>query len=227
MVGALSLYQTSIGKKAVMAVTGLIGYAFVIGHMAGNLKMFAGREAMNTYAEHLRTIGEPIVGYGQLLYLARIILLTAVVLHVVSAILLTRQDTASRPVGYAGGRRDVQASFAASTIRWGGLVLFFFIIFHLLQLTTGTLTAGFEPGDAYGNVLLAFSSPLAVAIYMVAMFCLAAHLYHGVWSAFQTLGLNDQRTDRGLHVLAVVSAVLLFVGFMSVPVAVALGIVHA
>jgi succinate dehydrogenase / fumarate reductase cytochrome b subunit len=225
MVATLSLYRTTIGKKAVMAVTGLIGYGYVVAHMLGNLKVFEGAEAMNAYAHHLRTIGEPIFGYGQLLMIVRVVLLVAVVAHVTAAVQLTRQDRAGRPAGYAGGRRTVQASLASRTMRWGGLALFLYIVFHLLQLTTGNLLAGFVPDDAYGNVVRAFSSPLNVAIYVAAMVCLALHLYHGVWSAFQSLGLNDRRTDRAFRLLAMASALLLFVGFSIVPVAVLTGIV--
>jgi succinate dehydrogenase / fumarate reductase cytochrome b subunit len=223
MVGVLRFYDTAIGKKAVMALSGLVGYGFVLLHMWGNFNMFAGPEAMNGYAEHLRTIGEPIFAYGQLLMLVRVVLLVALVAHVTSALLLARQDRAARPVGYAAGRSNVQAGFASLTLRWGGLALAFFLVFHLLQLTTGTITPGFDADEVYNNVLITFSSPLSVAIYLAAMFCLAAHLYHGVWSAFQTLGLNDRRTDRAFRLLALASAVVLFVGFGSVPVAVYLG----
>lgn len=222
MVGTLTLYQTTIGKKAVMALSGLIGYGFVLMHMWGNLKMFAGPAAMNEYAHHIRILGEPILGYGQALWLIRVVLLVALVAHVVSAVLLTKQDVAGRPARYAAGRKNVQANFSSLTLRWGGLVLFFFLVFHLLQLTVGVMP-GFDAENAYGNVLLAFSSPLVVAAYLAAMFCLAAHLFHGVWSAFQTLGLNDRRSDRLFRGLAVASAVLLFVGFSSVPVAVLMG----
>jgi succinate dehydrogenase / fumarate reductase cytochrome b subunit len=168
-------------------------------------------------------MGEPIFGYGQVLYIIRTVLFIALVAHVVSAVLLTKQDVDGRPTRYVAGRKNVQASFASLTLRWGGLALFFFIIFHLMQLTLGTITPDFRPDDAYHNVIVAFSSLPVVVVYLAAMFCLAAHLFHGVWSAFQTLGLNDRRTDRLFRVLAVASAVLLFVGFSSVPVAVLLG----
>jgi succinate dehydrogenase / fumarate reductase, cytochrome b subunit len=224
MVGTLTLYQTSIGKKAVMAVTGIIGYGYVLLHMYGNLKMFQGPEAMNTYAAHLRTLGEPILSYGMALWLIRIVLIVAVVAHVWSAIVLTRQDWGGRPEKYAGGRKRVDAGYAGLTLRWGGLILFFFLIFHIMHFTTGTANANFVEGNPYVNVVVGFQNPLAVAFYLLAVGCLAAHLYHGVWSAFQTLGLNSERTDRVWHGLAVLSAVVLFVGFASVPIAVLAGV---
>lgn len=224
MVGTLSLYQTSIGKKAVMAVTGIIGYGFVMAHMYGNLKMFQGPAAMNDYAHHLRVLGEPILSEGVALWLMRIVLIAAVVGHVWSAVVLTRQDRAARPEKYAGGRKRVESSYAGLRLRWGGLILFFFLIFHLMHFTTGTAHPDFVEGDPYANVVTGFQNPMAVAFYLLAVASLAAHLYHGIWSAFQTLGLNSERSDRLWRGLAVLSAIVLFVGFASVPIAVLAGV---
>jgi succinate dehydrogenase / fumarate reductase cytochrome b subunit len=222
------LINSSIGKKAIMAVTGFIGYGYVILHMVGNLHLFEGPDQFNGYAEFLRTVGEPVLPRTGLLWIIRIVLLIAVVLHVWMAISLSRQDMASRPVAYRE-KKKVQASFASLTLRWGGIAIFLFILYHLTHLTFGWThpnAAGWQGHEtAYTNVIAAFSQPLAVLIYLLALAALGAHLYHGVWSIFQTLGLNGSRTDKIWRGLAVLSGVGLFVGFAIVPVAVLTGIV--
>ncbi len=224
MAAALAFTRTTIGKKMLMAITGAIGYGFVIGHMAGNLHIFEGPEEFNAYAEGLRSIGAPFVPHTGLLWIARIILLAAVITHVYLAIELTRQDQASRPVRY-GTKNTVQASFASKTLRYGGTAIFFFIIYHLMHLTWGIVNPGFRQDDAYHNVVVGFANPIVVVVYLIAMAALALHLYHGVWSLFQSLGLNSARTNGLWRGLAVVSAVLLFVGFSIVPLSVLTGIV--
>ncbi len=225
MTAALTLYRSSIGKKAVMAITGIIGYGFVIAHMVGNLKVFEGAEGFNAYAEFLRTVGEPAVPARTLLWIARIVLLAAVTLHVVSAIQLTRQANDGRPVAYREKRRKV-ASFASMTLRWGGTAILLFIIYHLAHFTFGTAHPNFIKGDAYHNVVVGFQNPLVVGIYMIAVLALAMHLYHGVWSMLQTLGLNNARTTRLWRGLATASAIGLFLGFATVPLAVIAGLVR-
>lgn len=225
MVAVPALYRTTIGKKALMAITGFIGYGFVIIHMIGNFKVLEGSTGFNAYAEFLRTVGEPFLPHTVLLWIARTVLLTALIIHVWMAISLTRQDRAARPVDYANKRR-VQATFASLTLRWGGVALFFFIIYHLLHFTIGWAHPNFVPGDAYGNVVIGFQNPIVVLIYLLAMVALAMHLYHGVWSMFQSLGLNNGRTNSIWRGLAVLSGVLLFLGFSFVPIAVVTGLVR-
>jgi succinate dehydrogenase / fumarate reductase, cytochrome b subunit len=227
MATALTLYRSSIGKKAIMAITGFIGYGFVIIHMIGNLKVFQGREHFDEYAEFLRTVGSPAVPEGALLWIIRIVLLAAVALHVWMAVSLTRQDLGARNVRYRQ-KKQVQASFASLTLRWGGIALFLFIIYHLLHFTFGVaaIHPTFVRGAAYDNVVAGFLNPLNVLVYLLAMAALAMHMYHGVWSMFQTLGLNGSRTDGLWRGLAVLSAVALFVGFSLVPVAVVAGFVR-
>lgn len=233
MTATMTLYRSSIGKKVIMAITGVIGYAFVIGHMIGNFKIFFGAEAFNHYAEFLRTFGEPLLPARTILWIIRLTLLAAVTLHVVAAIQLTRQDQASRPVRNIRTKR-LQANFASLTLRWGGIAIFLFIVYHLLHITFGVVhpdyrlaTAnGLTHPDAYHNVVTGFQNPLVVLVYLLAMVALAMHLYHGVWSMFHTLGLNSARTNMLFRGLAVLSAVLLFVGFSVVPVSVVLGIVQ-
>src|SRR4029453_19322421 len=165
MTGALTLYRSSIGKKAIMAVSGLIGIGFLVLHMYGNLKIFEGPEYFNTYAAGLRELGAPIFGHGHLLWIARLVLLGAVGLHILMAYQLTRQDLNGRPrqMRYAV-KKDVQASYASRTMRWGGVILLLFIVYHIMNLTLGWVGYGpgeFQPEDAsgfhaYDNVVNAF-----------------------------------------------------------------------
>ena len=226
----LAVYRTSIGKKFLMAITGIIGYLFVIAHMVGNLKIFLGADALNHYSAFLRTVGEPIFPARTLLWIMRIVLLASVIIHVAMAIQLSRQAQTSRPTGYRK-KQSVQANFASLTLRWGGTAIFFFLIFHLLHFTFGSALPGFRElndngivhPDAYHNVILGFSNPLSVLIYLVAVAALGMHLYHGVWSLFQTLGINRPHLDGLFRGLAVLSGVGLFAGFAVVPLAVLFG----
>jgi succinate dehydrogenase / fumarate reductase, cytochrome b subunit len=221
------LLQSSIGKKAIMAITGLIGYGFVILHMVGNLKVFQGPEHFDAYAEFLRTVGEPAVPERTLLWVIRIVLLVAVVLHVWMAVDLTRQDYGARPQRYRQTKK-VQASFASLTLRWGGIAILLFLIYHLLHFTFGVaaIHPTFVRGAAYANLVAGFQNPLNVLFYLLATAALGMHMYHGVWSMFQTLGLNGARTNSMFRMLAVASAAVLFLGFAVVPVAVLTGIVR-
>jgi succinate dehydrogenase / fumarate reductase cytochrome b subunit len=225
---ALTLYRSTIGKKAIMAVTGLILVAFVIGHMVGNLQEFIGPAKMNAYAAFLKSTGE-------LLWLVRIGLIVATALHVLMAWQLTRIKRAARPIDYE--RRDPQVSTLASrTMRWGGVLLLVFIVFHILHFTTGTLFPvasrpdaqypGFSDTDVYGNVVSAFRNPWVVAFYVVAMLFLLLHLFHGAWSSVRTLGLS-RPSRHPLHRRAsTVIAVVVWLGFTAIPVAVFLGVIR-
>lgn len=225
MAAATALYRSTIGKKAIMAVTGIILYGFVIVHMIGNLKVFEGPEGFNAYSHFLRVVGEPALPAGTLLWLIRIVLLVSVVAHVVAAIQLTRIDNAGRPVAYQKVRRK-QASFASLTLRWGGTAIFFFVIYHLLHFTVGSAHPQFIEGEPYHNLVYGFTAqPWTAGVYLVAVAALGTHLYHGVWSATQTLGLNNRRYDKLFRMVAVLSGVGLFVGFATIPVVVLLGII--
>jgi succinate dehydrogenase / fumarate reductase cytochrome b subunit len=213
-----SLFQSTVGKKVIMAVTGLILIAFVIGHVAGNLLVFAGAEKLNGYSHLLKASLE-------VLWAVRLVLLTSVVVHVWSAVVLTRKAQAARPVAYA--QRAPQATtFAARTIRWGGFVILLFIIFHLLHLTTGTIQpAAFSETDVYRNVIGGFSVPWVAALYLVSMVALGLHLYHGAWAAFRTLSLRRADPMPMKRSLATVVAVAVWLGFTSIPLAVLAGLV--
>lgn len=210
-----SFYRTTIGKKVVMAVTGIILIGFVIGHVLGNLLVFRGPSAMNDYAALLKS-------NAGLLWTVRLGLLAAVVLHVTAAIQLTRLDRAARPVGYARFEPRA-ATFASRTVRWGGLALALFIVYHLLHFTTGTLHPTFSHTDVYGNVMAAFRVWWIVLLYVTAMLFLGLHLYHGVWSLGRTLGVA-RRSDQPLkRRLATAIAILVWAGFTSIPIAVFVG----
>jgi succinate dehydrogenase / fumarate reductase cytochrome b subunit len=215
-----SLWDSSVGKKAVMAVTGLIGVLFVLGHMAGNLKVFQGAEHINAYG---RLLHGPL---NELLWVARVVLLLAVVLHVMAATQLTMRDRAARPIGYA--RRDPQASTIASrTMRWGGVLLLLFIVVHILHFTTGTIRpAGvFTEGDVYANLVAGFRVPWVTAFYVVSMLALGLHLYHGAWSSFRSLGAAPPSPQPLRRRLALVVALIVSVGFAAVPLAAFAGLV--
>jgi succinate dehydrogenase / fumarate reductase cytochrome b subunit len=224
----LTLYRSTIGKKVIMAVTGLLLVAFVIGHMAGNLQVFIGATKMNAYAAFLKSTGE-------LLWLARLILFVALVLHVLMAWQLTRLKQAARPVGYT--RRDPQVSTVASrTMRWGGVLLLVFIVFHILHFTTGTVFPAASTPDAmypvwshtdvYGNIISAFRTPWVVAFYVVAMLFLMLHLFHGAWSSVRTLGLSRPSSHPLQRRVATAIALVVWLGFSVIPVAVFLGLIR-
>jgi len=223
----MGLWSTSIGKKAVMAVTGLILVGFVIGHMLGNLKIFQGEEKFNIYAVWLRDVGSPALGHEQFLWLARFILLAATGLHIVAAVQLTQMSRAARPVSYVQ-KKVIQATYASRTMRWGGVIITLFVVYHILHLTLGAV--GFPPGQfkpmsVYRNIVIGFSVWYVSAFYIAAMVALGLHMYHGVWSMFQTLGLSDENTDRLYRSLAVVSSFVVVLGNISVPAGVLVGLV--
>lgn len=222
---AAALVRTTVGLKAGMAVSGLILFAFIVGHLAGNLKVFMGPEHFNAYAEGLRTVGAPFFARGQLLWIARIILLVSLVVHVGSAIALTRRSLKARPVGYRN-TPHLESTYASRTMRWGGVIIFLYVIYHLMQFTWGTIHPHFIPGDAYYNLVVGFQSRPVVGIYLVAMTVLGFHLYHGLWSALQTLGQNNPLYARWRRPVALVVAVGLAVGFAIIPLAVQAGVLH-
>jgi len=204
------------GKKAVMAITGMGLVGFVLAHMLGNLQVFLGREAFNRYAAFLRI--EPA-----LLWTARIALLVMVALHIWATIQLAMLNKLNaRPVGYVK-KKSVGSSYASRTMYWSGPIIAAFVIYHLMQFTWGVGGTPFEEGDAYNNLVRGFQViPIAIA-YIVAMGLLMLHLYHGVWSMFQTLGVNHPRYTPLLRRLAQVVSIALFIGFSSIPAAVIAG----
>ncbi|MFB7216262.1 succinate dehydrogenase [Streptomyces sp. NPDC056255] len=219
-----TLWDSSLGKKTVMAVSGLIMLLYLVVHMIGNLKIFFGSGEFNHYAHWLRTMGEPFLHYEWALWIVRVVLVVAVVLHAVSAYQLSRRDIRARPAKYV--HRKPRATYATRTMRWGGIILALFIVWHILDLTTGTVhPGGFQSGHPYQNVIDTFSTWYGNTIYIVAMLALGLHVQHGFWSAAQTLGAGNATRDRVLKTIANTLAAVLTLGFISVPVAVMTGVV--
>ncbi|MET8747410.1 succinate dehydrogenase [Streptomyces sp. NPDC004728] len=219
-----TLWDSSLGKKTVMAVSGLIMLLYLVVHMIGNLKIFFGSGEFNHYAHWLRTMGEPFLHYEWALWIVRVVLVAAVVLHAVSAYQLSRRDIRARPAKYV--HRKPRATYATRTMRWGGIILALFVVWHILDLTTGTVhSGGFQSGHPYQNVIDTFSTWYGNTIYIVAMLALGLHVQHGFWSAAQTLGAGNATRDRVLKTIANALAAVLTLGFISVPVAVMTGVV--
>ncbi|MFB7611020.1 succinate dehydrogenase [Streptomyces gardneri] len=216
--------SSTLGKKTVMAVSGLLMLGYLVAHVAGNLKVFFGPEEFNAYGHWLRVMGAPVLHHEWALWLVRIVLLAAVGAHAVSAYQLSRRDVKARPTAYVHRRK--RASYATRTMRWGGIILALFIVWHILDLTTGTVhPGGFEEGKPYQNVVDTFSTWYGNVIYIVAMLAVGLHVRHGFWSAAQTLGVGNARRERLLRVLANTLALVLTAGFVSVPAAVMTGVV--
>ncbi|MFN2566266.1 MAG: succinate dehydrogenase cytochrome b subunit [Gemmatimonadaceae bacterium] len=214
-----TFWASTIGKKIVMAVTGLIGVGFVIGHMLGNLQVFLGPAKFNAYAHFLRSLGE-------LLWVVRAVLVAAVVLHVVAAVQLSRRRLVARPVGYKQGSQREVSTFASRTIRWGGLLLLVFIVFHILHFTTLSIFRDYSRMDVYGNVVRGFSVWWVVLLYVAAMAALGLHLYHGVWSSLRTLGASKASGDPLRRPAVAALAVVVWLGFTIIPLAVFAGLVR-
>jgi succinate dehydrogenase / fumarate reductase cytochrome b subunit len=211
-------WDSSIGKHAVMAVTGLIMVGFLITHVLGNLQVFEGPLKINEYSAALRRL-------GPLLWLARGGLLVSVVLHVIAAYQLTQRKRAARPVGYAELEPQV-STFAARTIRWGGVVVLIFVVLHLLHFTFGTIHPAFDHKDVYGNIISAFQIWWVSLLYVVAMVVVGLHLYHGTWSSLRTLGLTRPSEHPLKRRVVTVLVWIIFLGFSSIPVAVLAGLVR-
>jgi succinate dehydrogenase / fumarate reductase cytochrome b subunit len=218
----LLLWDSTIGKKVVMAATGLLFVVFLLAHMAGNLKIFFGAGTFDHYASWLRTIGEPVLPYSWFLWIQRVVLVVALVLHVVAAVQLSRRDRKARPVRYVHGQRP-RATFATHTMRWGGATLAVYIVWHILDLTVGVANQDFAAGRPYHNVVADFGVWWVDVIYLVALLMLGLHINHGFWSAAQTLGIKSASRDRTLKTVGSVLAVVITGGFMIVPIAVMAG----
>ena len=225
MQSALSLYRSSVGKKVVMALSGLILFGFVVGHLAGNLKIFQGPEKYNAYASFLRTVGAPALGHGQLLWIARIVLLAAVLQHVTAALQLARMSLRARKTRYRR-RNDLSFSYASRTMRWGGGILLAFVVYHLMHLTFGNAHPGFNHESPYYNVVSGFQVPWVSVAYVAAMLPLGLHIYHGLWSATQTLSVRSPVIRRWRRPFAIGVAAAIVVGNISIPVAVLAGLVR-
>lgn len=220
-----SLWSSTIGKKAVMAVTGLVMVLFLFAHMLGNLKIFFGPHDFNGYAHWLRTIGEPVLHNAWFLWVQRFVLVVAVVLHGTSAAQLSRRDRAARPARYRHHQRW-QASFATSTMRWGGIIIALFVGWHILDLTVGVLNPHFISGRPYQNVVADFQVWWINVIYITALVALGFHINHGFRSAVRTLGVDRPDRARVIRLVGTALALGISLGFIAVPVGVMTGLVH-
>ncbi|MEV7320116.1 succinate dehydrogenase [Streptomyces sp. NPDC093970] len=221
---ARTMWDSTIGKKTVMAVSGLVMLSYLVVHLYGNLKIFFGPGEIDGYAVWLRNVGQPFMHHEWVLWLARVALVAAVVAHAVCAYQLSRRDIRARPVRYVHQR--TRSTYATRTMRWGGVILGLFIVWHILDLTTGTVhPGGFQDAHPYENIVDTFSTWYGNVIYIVAMLALGLHVRHGVWSVAQTLGVGSRAWDRVLKTSANVFALLLTAGFISIPVGVMTGLV--
>jgi len=214
-----ALWTSSVGKKAVMAATGLIMLAYLITHVLANLLIFQGPEKINAYSRFLH-------GTGGALWAARLVLLAAVGLHIVAAVQLASRRRAARPIGYAAGRESQVSTLASRTIRWGGALILVFLVYHILHFTLGTVHASFIDGDPYHNVVTGFSNPLVVLFYEVALVAVGLHLYHGIWSSGRSLGLSSPSPQPLRRQLALALSLMVWAGFTIIPIAVYAGVIR-
>jgi succinate dehydrogenase / fumarate reductase cytochrome b subunit len=217
--GSLRFWQTTVGKKAIMAVTGIILFGFVIGHLLGNLQIFEGPEKLDQYAVTLRK-------FGPLLWATRIVLLLSVVLHIWSSFQLWLGHREARPVKYIK-KANIASTYASRTMYWSGPIILAFVIYHLLNFTFGSIHPGgeFVAGSVYNNVVSSFQVWPVSIFYIIAMVLLCLHLYHGLWSMFQTLGFSHPVYTPVIQGVAKVIAVLIAIGYISMPIAVLAGFI--
>jgi succinate dehydrogenase / fumarate reductase cytochrome b subunit len=212
-------WNSSVGKKVIMAVTGLVMVAYLITHVLANLLVFQGPSKINAYSAFLH-------GTGGALWAARVVLLAALIFHVIAAVQLAARRQTARPVGYAAGRDSQVSTLASRTIRWGGVLILAFLVYHILHFTTGTAHPSFVEGDPYHNVTTGFRNPVVVAVYLIAMAAVGLHLYHGVWSSGRSLGMSPPSPHPLRRTVALVLALLVWLGFTVIPLAVYAGVVR-
>jgi len=214
----IRFYQASIGKKAVMAITAVVLFGYVIGHLAGNMQVYLGAQQMDRYAAFLHSM--PVLLWG-----VRALLLVCVVLHITASIQLTILKQLARPIGYA--KKDaIGSNLASRSMIWSGAMIAAFVIYHLLDLTAGVAnTVQYQELHAYENLVYSFQRVPVSAFYIIAMVLLGMHLYHGIWSMFQTLGFSHPRYTPLIKRASAVVAVLITAGFISIPIAVMTGVV--
>ena len=213
------LWSSSTGKKVIMAVTGLVWVAYLVTHMVANLLVFQGPGRINAYSTFLH-------GTGGALWAPRLVLLAALVLHVMAAVQLSARKHEARPVGYAGGYQPQVSTMAARTIRWGGALILVFLVYHILHFTVGTAHPNFVEGNPYQNVASGFQNIFVVVGYLVVMALVGLHLYHGLWSSGRSLGMSPPSPNPLRRSLALMLALLIWLGFSLIPIAVYAGMVR-
>lgn len=227
----LDFYASALGKKAAMAVTGIIGMGFVFLHMAGNLKIYTGENAegvkhIDEYGEWLRSLGEPALPHTAALWILRAILILAVLIHIHAAVSLSVMNRRSRPRGYRAGRSYVLGNtYVARSMRLTGVLLVGFIIFHLFDLTWGPANPDFERGAVFHNVTSSLERWWVAVIYIVGNLALGLHLWHGAWSLFQSLGLNTPRFNAWRRYFAAAFTVIVVGANLTFPILIVSGVV--
>jgi succinate dehydrogenase / fumarate reductase, cytochrome b subunit len=223
----VELYRSALGKKYIMAITGIVGLGYILAHMIGNLKLYQSPEDFNRYAEFLRELLYPIAPQSAILNLLRAVLILALVGHVVAAAQLTAMNRKARPDSYRSKRDFVAADFAARTMRWTGVIVLLFLAYHLADLTWGWVNPAEAGATPYEKVIASFSQPAVAAFYLIANLALGVHIYHGTWSLFQTMGWNRPGggTRQGPRLLAIALTVVVIGGNLSFPIAVQVGLI--
>jgi succinate dehydrogenase / fumarate reductase cytochrome b subunit len=227
MASSAALFRSQVGKKALMGLTGIVLFGFVLLHMLGNLKVYLGAEDFNHYAEWLREFGTPLLPHSGFLWILRLLLLIAVGVHILAAYQVTRSGWMARPQRY--GRYEHQRSdYASRTIRWGGVIIALFVFYHLAHFTWGWSWAhpSFVVGDPYQNLVVGFRNGWISALYILAQVFLGLHLYHGLWSLFQSLGWSHPRFNSWRRHFARSFALMISMGNISFPLAVLTGVVQ-
>jgi succinate dehydrogenase / fumarate reductase cytochrome b subunit len=212
-----AFWRSLVGKKVIMAATGVILFLFVVGHLLGNLQIFEGPERLNAYSAFLKRTGE-------ILWAVRLVLLAALVLHVVASVQVSLASRRARPVAYAV-KKSIETSYAARTMIWSGPLIFLYVVYHLAMFTFLVTGPGYSPTDVYRNEVLAFRVPAISAVYVVAILFLGLHLYHGVWSMLHTLGASNPRYRVLRRTVAPAVAIAITAGYVAIPVAVLAGLV--
>ena len=219
------LFSSPVSLKWIMALSGIAGLGFILVHMIGNLHLYEGPEQVNFYAESLRTLGGHLAPRGGVLWLMRVGLIVALAVHLYAATRITLTNRKARPTHYASKRDYITANFASRTILLSGIWIGVFILFHLADLTWGRANPDFESGDAYNNVVSSFERPAVAIFYVLSMGILSLHIFHGAWSIFQSLGINNPRYNSWRRGFAVAFAAVILVGNVSFPVMVQLGVI--
>jgi succinate dehydrogenase / fumarate reductase, cytochrome b subunit len=226
---SVSIQATSIGKKLLMAASSIILFLYVIGHLAGNLKIFFGPDPFNEYAAWLRVAGSPLFPSEGVLWIARVVLLGALLVHVGAYVQLWLQKRRARTTRYRTFDPQV-FSWMSRAMMWGGIAILGFVVFHILHLTTGHIqpdpVAGFDLHDPYANLVAGFTVWWVTGIYVIGVIALGMHLYHGIWSAMQTFGVNNPNYNRFRRPSAAGLAILITVGYLVIPVSVMTGMVR-
>jgi succinate dehydrogenase / fumarate reductase cytochrome b subunit len=214
----IAFWRSTVGKKWLMAVSGIVLMLFVLVHLIGNIKLYLSKEEINLYGEALRNMPGALLPRTVLLWTIRLGLIAAFVVHIVAAASLTITNHRARPVKYRSKRDYVAANFASRTMRWTGVIVLLFLLFHLADLTWGQANSEFVRGDPYNNLIYSLQRPAVAILYMVAMVALGIHLFHGAWSMFQSLGLNNPKYNGARRYFATGFAAVIMLGNLSFPI---------